>query len=516
MERTPGIVAAGHPLTAKAGVEILRQGGNAFDAAVAAVLTACVCESALTSLGGGGFLLAHTAMGEDVLFDFFTQTPGAKQLANPLHFYPVEVNFGDATQKFHIGLGAMAVPGMVAGLGRVHSQLGRLPLDAVVEPALHYAREGSEIEPFRAYVLQILRPILTATEAAREIYAPGGKLLGAGERLKMPVFADALEELLKLGVEAFYHGNIAQQIIQDCTEAGGYLRIEDFNRYRVIERTPLKMRYRNSILLTNPPPSSGGILIAFALKLLEQADLSGFEHGEAAHLALLIEAMRLTNLARRHGYDTRLHQEEITEWFLGVGHMADYQQAFTDVASKWGSTTHISVVDAEGNAASVTSSNGEGASYVVPGTQIMLNNMLGEEDLNPGGFHLWTPNRRMSSMMAPTILLENNRPRLVLGSGGSNRIRTAILQVISNVLDFNMDLDEAINSPRIHWERGELHLEPGYERRALENLPIEPEACAWWRQTNMFFGGVHGVSVAPDGAMGGAGDPRRGGAVARS
>lgn len=517
-QRTRGVVAAGHSLTAEAGAEILRQGGNAFDAAVAAVLTACVCESALTSLAGGGFLLAHTATGENTLFDFFTQTPGCKQLAHgqQLDFYPVAVNFGDTVQSFHIGLGAMAVPGTLAGLAYVHRRLGQLPLKAVAEPALHWARQGNPVEPFRAYVLQILAPILTATEAARELYAPAGQLLQAGDLLRMPAFADTLEELINSHIETFYQGAIAQQIAQDCASVGGYLTMEDLSGYRVIERSPLKIRYRNKTLLTNPPPSSGGTLIAFALKLLEQVNLHQFSHGNTGHLTWLTEAMRLTNLARRRGYDARLYEQEVADWFLSAQHLSEYQETLATTTNKWGSTTHISVIDEVGNAASVTSSNGEGSSYIIPGTQIMMNNMLGEEDLNPEGFHLWSPGQRMSSMMAPTILLEAGRPQLVLGSGGSNRIRTAILQVISNVLDFQMDIQQAVRQPRIHWERNILHLEPGYDRNALETGLDAGDEQVWWQQPNMFFGGVHVVAANQAGEIDGAGDPRRGGAVARS
>ncbi|PSN17043.1 gamma-glutamyltransferase, partial [filamentous cyanobacterium CCP5] len=228
-----GVVAAGHPLTAEAGAAMLRQGGNAFDAAIAAALTACVCESALTSLGGGGFLLAHTAEGTNRLFDFFSQTPNSRASKEPLHFYPVEVNFGDATQKFHIGLGAMAVPGMLAGLSQVHRQLGRLPLEAIAEPAMHWACIGSDVDPFRDYVLQILRPILTATEAAREIYAPTGTLLRLGDRLRMPAFADILKRLVQQeGLNQFYRGEIAHQIVRDCEDIGGYFSLDDFLAYQ--------------------------------------------------------------------------------------------------------------------------------------------------------------------------------------------------------------------------------------------------------------------------------------------
>jgi len=510
-----GVVAAGHPQTAAAGAEMLRLGGNAFDAVVAAALTACVTESVLTSLAGGGFLLAHTATGEDRLFDFFSQTPGCKDINRPLDFYPIEANFGDVTQEFHIGLGSMAVPGTLAGLMHVQRRLGRLPLDTVIEPAMHWARAGVKITPFQAYCFQVLKPILTATAATRAMYAPQGPLLQAGDRLRLSQFADTLAYLARNQGRALYQGELAHQIAQDCAVKGGYLTQADLSSYQVIERAPLRMTYRGNTLLTNPPPSSGGALIAFSLKLLAQAEIAASDYTSPPHLALLATVMGLTNTARRDGYDAYLYQPDIAARFLADDHMACYRRALNAGVNKWGSTTHISVLDAEGNAASMTGSNGEGAAYMIPGTDIMMNNMLGEEDLNPQGFHQWQPNRRISSMMAPTLVLQDGKPRLVLGSGGSNRIRTAILQVISNVLDFGMDLETAVTAPRVHWERGIFHLEPGIDRAALEATPLlEDLQPVWWQQPNMFFGGVHTVARLADGTIVAMGDPRRGGAVA--
>ncbi|HSM81334.1 MAG TPA: gamma-glutamyltransferase [Nodosilinea sp.] len=514
---THGAIAAGHPLTAEAGAEMLRQGGNAFDAAIAAAFTACVTESALTSLAGGGFLLAHTAAGDNRLFDFFCQTPLSKDLGRAPDFSPIHANFGDTTQEFHIGLGSMAVPGAIAGLLQVHSALGRLPLAAVVAPAQRWATEGTVVEPFRAYCFQILAPILTATAGARAIYAPEGTLLAAGDRLVMPDFATFLAALVSQGVDLFYRGEVAQAIAQACQTQGGYLTPADLRQYQVIERQPLAVSYGSATLLTNPPPSSGGTLIAFALALLAEVNPSQTPHRSPRHVAALREVMRQTNLARQRGYDDHLYRPAIAAEFLGANHLTPYlhqlQTALSAGGSGWGSTTHISVVDGEGNAASLTTSNGEGSAYILPGTGIMMNNMLGEEDLNPQGFHRWPTNQRMSSMMAPTLVLHHGKPRLVLGSGGSNRIRTAILQVVSNVLDFGMDIETAVQAPRLHWERGALHLEPGYDRPALEAEGIaKDDDCTWWQAPSMFFGGVHAVAVGADGVFSGVGDGRRGGA----
>ena len=526
-----GVVAAGHQLTAKAGKEVLSAGGNAFDGAIASLLAACVVEPTLTSLGGGGFLLAHQAKSHtDTLFDFFAQTPKARSNHIRPNFYPSEANFGDTVQEFHIGLASIAVPGLLAGALAVHKKLGRMPLKIVAEPAIAFARKGVIVSDFQGYCYDLLDSILMATPASRQIYAPQGHRLIAGEQLQMTQFADTLEYLASLGDQAarraFYEGEIAQQIVKDCQEQGGYLTLADFRDYHVIERAPLKVNYRGVQMLTNPPPSAGGALIAFCLELLNQFDLSAMTFGSAQHLTLLSQAMRWTNESRRSHLDRSLFEPDIVDKFLSVDLIDKYTKPLNDLMDKglnrWGSTTHISVMDDEGNAASVTSSNGEGASYVVPGTQIMLNNMLGEEDLNPHGFNHWPFGQRMSSMMAPTMILKDGRPQLVLGSGGSNRIRSAVLQVICNVLDFGMSMTQAVSAPRIHWENGVFHLEPDFD--ALTNASTFPGATALsatepatekvvqWRQANMFFGGVHTV-----GRMGlgleGAGDPRRSGAV---
>ncbi|MEM9767069.1 MAG: gamma-glutamyltransferase [Cyanobacteria bacterium P01_D01_bin.71] len=510
-----GVVSAGHALTAAAGADILHQGGNAFDAAIAAVMTAWVAESVLTSAGGGGFLLAHTSRGENCLFDFFSQTPRRNRLSRAPDFYPIYANFGDTVQEFHIGLGSMAVPGAIAGLLHIHQRLGRLPLAAIAEPAIHHAQQGVTVNPFLAYVYELLEPILTATDAAKALYTHNGQLLKAGDTLQMLDFARTLQSIVAKGAAVFYEGAIAQQIAQDCRAIGGYLRGQDLQQYRVIERQPLSLNYRNTTFLTNPPPSSGGTLIGFALKLLEPLDLGQIPWGSSDYLTTLTQVMALTNAARRNGFDSRLYDPNIAAAFLSSEQLQTHQQTLTQRVNRLGSTTHISVIDAEGNAASVTTSNGEGSSYVIPQTGIMINNMLGEEDLHPHGFHQWTVNQRISSMMAPTMVLQAGKPQLVLGSGGSNRIRTAILQAIANVIDFQMPLAAAIAAPRTHWERGTLHLEPMDDRplESLDHLPDTTKVIPW-QQQNMYFGGVHAVGMDESGELWGAGDERRGGSVA--
>lgn len=509
---TRGAIAAGNARTAEAGIEMLRLGGNVFDAVVAAMVASFVAEPTLNSIAGGGFLLAHTHSNQNILFDFFAQTPRAKKPVEAIDFYPVTVDFGTATQEFHVGMGSIAVPGAIAGLFHVHDRLGRLPLKVLLEPAIHYAKQGIELDEFQAYCFKILGPIWVTSPAMRHVIAPSGSLLQPGEMMVMSELAETLIYLAEAGVRGFYEGEIAHQLVRDCQEHGGYLTAADLQHYQVIERQPLQTSYRGKTLLTNPPPSSGGALIGFALALLSQTPPSQWRAGSTQHLALLADVMQLTNQARKDGYDSHLYKPDVIETFLSEEHIYQYVQLLAaDSVNKWGSTTHLSAIDGEGNAASITMSSGEGAAYVIPGTGIMMNNMLGEADLHPGGFHQWQENVRISSMMAPTILLEQHRPAIVLGSGGSNRIRTAIMQVISNLLDFQMPVETAVNSPRVHWEDGVFNLEPGLTAPA--DRPLNDQEWVYWEAQNMFFGGVHTVLQDEFGNFSAAGDRRRAGAV---
>ena len=513
-QKTGGVIAAGHQKTAEAGAVIFAEGGNAFDAAIAAMFAAFVVESPLTSAGGGGFLLAHTADNRNILYDFFSQTPRQKKSLDRINFYPIHVDFGTQIQVFHIGLGSIAVPGNLAGIFTVHQELGKLPLSVLAEPAINYAQNGFTLTKYQAFCQGLLAPIFLALPESRNIYAPAGKLLTAGDVCYMSDFAATLRHLTTQGIDDFYHGDIAHQLVKDCEKLGGYLTLADLNNYQVIRRKPLQINYRGHELLTNPPPSSGGALIAFALKLLETIDLTKITFASAEHRQILAEVMRLTNTARKDGYDAHIYNNDVFDKFIHEQHLNQYQNKLENIVNKWGSTTHISVMDSEGNAASVTTSNGEGSSYIIPGTGIMVNNMLGEEDLNPHGFHNWTTNQRISSMMSPTIVLQNGKPEIVLGSGGSNRIRTAILQVISNLLDFNLSIKEAVDSPRVHWENNTFSIEPPYQAKIANNLQLFPETeVVLWAEKNMFFGGVNAVRKTANSEIDGAGDPRREGVI---
>lgn len=499
-----GAVAAGHEITAEAAASILAAGGNAFDAALAGLCAACVAEPVLTSFAGGGFLNARTADGNTRLFDFFVQTPCCRRPAEDLSFYPILADFGTVQQEFHIGMGAVATPGTVRGLFDIHRQLASLPMRRIIEPAVAAARNGVRLNALQAEIFSVVAPIYLANPEARAIYASShtaDRLWGPGEMMRQPALGDALEALASEGDRLFYEGEMAQALVELCRDAGGQITRKDLSGYRTQSRATLEFAYRGARLHFNPPPSSGGLLIAFALALLHEQDLSRYAGGAPEQLVLLSRVMAQTNNARAQG--------PASDDLLAPEWVDQYRAVLRNHPIVSRGTTHISVVDGLGNAASLSLSNGEGCGHVLPGTGIMLNNMLGEEDLNPDGFHQWRENVRVSSMMAPTIA-EHDRRLIALGSGGSNRLRTAILQTLCNLIDFGMPAADAVAASRIHIERDLASIEPGFSEAAVAALiEVWPEHHCWDEQS-LFFGGCH--TVINDGkGFTGAGDPRRGG-----
>jgi gamma-glutamyltranspeptidase / glutathione hydrolase len=510
MAKQRGVVAAGHALTAEAADEVLRAGGNAFDAVLAALAVACVAEPVLCTPGGGGFLLARPASAKPRVYDFFVHTPARRQTESNLDFRPILADFGGVTQEFHIGLGTVAVPGLVRGLFEIHRDLGTLPMGDVLAQAVTHAKQGIAVTPFQAYVLRVVTATFTATEACRGIFRSrrdSAELVGEGELLEQSELADTLESLAAEGDDLFYRGEIAAAIAEDM-RTGGQITQQDLAAYRVERRAPLTLDYHGARLHTNPPPSSGGLLIGFGLKLLESMDVEALGFATCRYLDTLVRVIGATAEARlAAGGDSGLDSGQM----LDDAFLARYCDEIAGRAASRRGTTQISVIDAMGNLASLTVSNGEGSGYVVPGTGIVMNNMLGEEDLNPGGFHRWPEGHRMTSMMAPTLLEWPDGGTVALGSGGSNRLRTAILQVLLNLIDFRLPVEEAVHAPRVHYENGLLSVEGGFDVESLSALLDAFPDHHLWGDRNMFFGGVHTVTASAN-SLRGVGDVRRGGA----
>ena len=502
------VVAAGHALTVASAQDVLRAGGNAYDAVIAALATSFVAEPVLSSPGGGGFLLAAPVGERPRVYDFFVHTPRERRQCEDIEFYPVMADFGPARQEFHIGRGTAATPGMLRGLAEIHADLATVPLRELVAPACRHAIEGVAVSEMQAYLHAVVEAIVGASEASRSIFASveaPDRPARAGERSANPMLADALEAVALEGADLFYRGEIAASLVSDMA-AGGHLTAADLAGYRVEKREPLSVEYRGARILTNPPPSSGGTLIGFGLALLGAHDIGAAPFGSAAHLGPLATVMEATAAARiEHSIEALAS--------LGPAAVERWREQVAWRARAFRGTTHVSVIDAAGNIASATVSNGEGSGYVIPGTGIVMNNMLGEDDLNPHGLHRWPCDERMTSMMSPTALAWRDGRVAATGSGGSNRIRTALLQVLVNLVDFAMDVEEAVVAPRIHMEDSFLSVEGGFDAERIASV-----LAAWpdhqvWDAPNMFFGGAHTVASGPRGVEG-AGDPRRDGACA--
>ena len=523
---------------------MLRQGGNAVDAAVAAAFTSFIAEAVLVNIGGGGIAQVYDpATGQVVSCDFFSNMPGlarnGQTPAAEIDFREILVDFGPAQQPFYIGRGSVAVPGVVAGLCQMVEDLGTLPLSQILAPAIRLARQGAVMSDALAYVAAILAPILTDTAEIAARYALDGKIAGAGDTLYFPDLANTLEQLGREGPALFYTGAVAQTILADQQAHQGLLTKADLVRYQVYQAASIAVDYRDCMVQLPPPSSNGGVLIAFALKLLASVSLKNISHNGFDHLRLLAEVMRLSNIARAQwesdcgldaAWTTRSNQTECIDKFLANDNIMRYSQMLkeilagrrdipdSDVSKGPASTTHISVADTNGIVVGITTSAGENAGFVVADTGIMLNNMLGEIDLHPNGFHQLAAGQRLITMMSPTIVLRQGQPVLAVGSGGSSRLRTAILQVISNFIDFTMPLAEAVDAPRLHFEANMVQLEGGIAPEVADQLEAAGYRVNRWPERNMFFGGAHAVArstdlPSQDQGWVAAGDRRRGGSI---
>lgn len=457
-----GTIAAGHQETAKAAALILEDGGNAFDAAIAAFFASFIAEPCMSSAGGGAFANIWTAAGQSLFLDCFCQTPRSKQLHGLVDFEPMVVNFGSTSETFHVGMGTIAVPGIIAGIDYIHRHFGTRPLSVLVQPALELARQGVTMNGFQNFDIRVLEVIMTREEESRAIFYPDGNPLAVGEILRMPALADYLEFLVKEGKREFYEGELAKQLVADCRERGGYLTLDDMANYQVRVDQPLRFSYRDRTVLTNPLPSVGGTLLGFILRKLDQ--VPSYTAYSPEHVQTLQQILdEVYRIERRP----------------------------TELNKKWGSTSHFNIIDRQGNAINITMSNGEGCGYMVPGTNVMMNNMLGEASLLPDGLHSWTPDTRLASMMSPTLVLDANQQlEIVLGTGGGSRIPAAIAQVLHYLIDFKRPVQEAVHAARLHNEHQELNLEPDFVGK---HLPQSDLKVVNWQAPAMFFGGVHSL-----------------------
>jgi gamma-glutamyltranspeptidase/glutathione hydrolase len=466
----------------------LEAGGNALDAAVGAALVSWVAESPLTGPGAGGFMLVHRARDKSTrVFDFFTAIPGLgyhRELAVMDH---VDVDFsGGSIQRFHIGAASCAIPGAPLGLETAHKMFGRLPWRDLFAPAIELARGGVVLNDGQGYLHRILDLVLRHTPESRAVYERNGGGLTVGDTLVQEDLAGTLEVLADKGAQELYTGELGKAIVEHVHAGGGCFTERDLAEYRVIRRRPVRASFCGEEFLSNPPPSRGGVLIAYGLPMLE--DLGVGEPGTAEAIDALARVMR-----------------EQLQAPTGRGLLRALELGGAVVTR---GTTHISVVDGRGNAVSLTSSTGAGSGIVVPGTGIHMNNMIGEFDIARKP----PPGARLSSGMSPSLVLRDGSPHLVVGSAGSLRLRGAVLQLVVNVVGHGLPVEDALDRPRVHLDEEDvLHCEGGHDPDELDKLEAMGWNVARWRNRNLFFGGAAAVTLE-DGKLAAGGDPRRGGA----
>ena len=456
---------------------MLRAGGTALDAAIASIAMACVCEPVLCSPGGAGFaMIRDGSSGATSVVDFFAQTPLASRQPEGTGVRAVHADFGPATQAFQIGPATSATPGFFWGVEALHGSGATWPLADLFAGAIRWARSGVDVTPFQHYLATVVRPILAASPASAALFAPGGEVLAAGDRFRNPALADCLEILSN---EGFARSEVGLSCIAAQSDEG-HLTAVDFEAYAAVERQPLTLRVGASTVHVNPPPAASGLLIGHSLRQLDGPDPVAM--AQALHAT---GRARLRSRGDLAGLDRRTLRQR--------------------------GTSHVSVIDSSGAACAVSVSNGEGNGELVDGFGFMLNNILGEEDVNPAGAAGWPVDSRLSSMMCPTMIESADGGLVVLGSGGSNRIRSAIAQVIAGLCLDGAELRDAIVAPRLHVEGDHLDFEDREDQDTCDELCALFADHRVWPEPNLFFGGVHAASVDGGGRFTGCGDARRDG-----
>lgn len=485
-----GAVAAGSPLTVQAGVAALEMGGNAVDAVVAAQLTACVAEPLLTGLGGSG--LATVRMnGKVECIDFFSAMPGIGRDSRPCApMTTVQIDFGPTSQVFHVGPASVAVPGTPEGIWLLHQRHGRVPMTKLVKPAIDAARAGVLVDACAQVVFELLWPIEQRAHPSARLVGSDGSHLREGDLCTSPLLAPTLEQFAAEGPEMFRTGDAARALVAAVGDEGR-LTLEDLARYRPIIREPLAMDFRGSRVWLPGPPSQGGPMILHSLRAFVQGDL-GDPFG-ADSVDRIARALHEAEVERRKRKPDAVFEESFVGSYLGAGY-----------------TTHMSAVDCDGNAAALTSSLGESSGICVPETGVRPNNFLGEADVNPPGIRR-PPGTRLMTMCSPALVTRGEQI-FALGSGGSSRIRSAVLHGILYLVGHGLPLDAVARAPRSHVEDGILKTEIfGRSPEAVAAIRSRTPSPVLFEHYGMYFGGLHVAGFGRDGPTG-AGDPRRSGA----
>ena len=525
-QRGVGAVASDNELATKAGMEILQRGGNAMDAAVATGFALAVVDPASSGVGGGGFMVIYQINEKQAhALDFRETAPAAAHRE-------LYIKGGKPVPSLSLtGALAVAVPGEVAGLAEAHKRFGSLPLQTVMAPAIRYAVEGFPVRSYLRATIERQLPNMRKFPDLAKVFLIGDGVPGEGERIRQAELGESLKAIAGEGPQVFYEGWIGQTIAERIKKEGGVLTLEDLKNYRPVWREPLIGRYRKRLMITMPPPSSGGIALIEMLNMLEGYQLNVFPHNSATYLHLVAEAMKhaFSDRAQYLGDPDfvqvptqKLASKEYAAWIRGRTSSArTHPPSFYGLASfkgEKGGTTHFSVIDRAGNAVScsLTINTQFGSKVLVPGTGVILNNEMDDFSIQPGAPNVYKlvgdeansiqPKKRPLSSMAPTIILQGERPVLIVGASGGPRIISATLQTIVNVLDFRIPLKKTIAAPRIHhqWVPNEITVERGIPEVTRRSLGRRGHAVREGRSL-----GVVQAIVAQRQKLVGEADPRK-------
>jgi len=522
------MVVASEPLAAEVGVEVLKAGGNAVDAAVAVGFALAVTHPEAGNIGGGGFMLIRLASGDSVAIDYREEAPAAA--ARDMY---LDANGSVVPDASTVGARAVGVPGTVAGLALAHKKYGKLPWKRLLQPAVRFAQKGFPVSYELSESLRAEQELLSRFPETRRIFLPGGRPYEPGDKFRQKDLARTLREIAKKGPDAFYRGRIARAIATTMAKQGGLVTLDDLRQYQARIRPPLRGEFRGYEILTVPPPSAGGVALIEMLNVLEPVELGAPSSFHS--IRWIVETMRRAYADRaaflgdadfvpvpvagltNKDYATRLRAEILRarpEVAVEAGRPGDFESA---------QTTHFSVVDAQGNAVANTYTlNGSyGSGVAVAGAGFLLNNEMDDFTTKPsqpnmfgllqGEANTIGPRKRPLSSMTPTIVLRDGKLRLVLGSPGGGTIMNTVLQVLLNSLVFQMDIRQAITAPRFHhqWMPDQLILERwGFSADTIQKL----QEAGYQLVYRDRMGACEAIELDPEtGWRFGAADPRAGG-----
>ncbi len=528
-----GMVVSAHPLASQAGLEILRLGGNAVDAAVATTFAISVVEPFSAGIGGGGFLLLHQANKTEMKALDFRERAPLKATKNM---------YLDAQGKVRPNLSidgylSVGVPGTVAGLYQVHRQYGKLPWAKLVAPSIKYAQEGFVVTERFVGAVESRKKLILSNQAARQVFTRNGTMYAAGDKLIQRDLAKTLQQIAT-EPQSFYTGNIAQAIAKDMATNGGLVTLEDLKTYKPIWRTPVCGTFQKARICSMPPPSSGGVHLLQILNLIGDTDLKakGWHNPDVLHL--MVEAMRIAYADRSEYLGDPDFVKVPVQQLISPEYAAKRRQEirvnatpstrvkpvdkatlerFTKAESP--DTSHLTVVDEQRNAVSLTFTvnYGFGSGVVTPGTGILLNDEMDDFAAAPGVPNAYgliggdanaiAPGKTPLSSMTPTIVTQNNRLKMATGAPGGSTIITTVLQVILGVLAYDMNAGEAVSAPRIHhqWLPDELRIQPfGLDTATIAELKRRGHKIV----VRSPWGNANAIVVTSDNKLEGAADPR--------